>query len=68
MEQKVTVQNRFRSWGLWTAVAGAIWIVITKVLGYEPIAHETFLAVLDAIGVILIAFGIINVPTNKGHI
>jgi len=59
-------QNRFKSWALWVSLAGALWIVITRVLGYEPFPKESFNAVLDAVGVILVAFGLINNPTNKG--
>ena len=58
-------QNRFRSWALWLAVVGAVWTIIVSVLGYEPFPVETLNTVLDALGYILIAFGIMNNPTNK---
>lgn len=59
-------QNRFKSWALWVSVAGAIWTILsafglTEQLGIE---ESTFKTVLDAVGVILIGFGIVNNPTN----
>ena len=60
-------QNRFRSWALWVSLVGAAWIIVTSVLGYEPFPKETLNTILDAVGTLLIAFGIINVPTSKSH-
>jgi len=60
-------QNRFRSWALWVSVAGAIWIILSA-FGLPQkwgIAEGTFKTVLDAIGTILIGFGICNNPTDK---
>ena len=59
-------QNRFKSWALWVSVAGAVWTILsafglTEQLGIE---ETTFKTVLDAVGVILIGFGIVNNPTN----
>lgn len=60
-------QNRFRSWALWVSVAGAVWTIarafgLTDKLGID---EGTYLTVVDAIGAILIAFGIVNNPTSK---
>lgn len=60
------MQNRFKSWALWVAVAGALWTILaafglTEKIG---ITEGTFKTVLDAVGVILIGFGIVNNPTN----
>ncbi|NLT64018.1 MAG: holin [Clostridiales bacterium] len=59
-------QNRFKSWALWVSVAGALWIIASAFGLPEKagITHSTFTAVLDAIGTILIAFGILNNPTD----
>ena len=62
-------QNRFKSWALWVSVAGAVWTIlsafgIVQKLGIE---ESTFKTVLDAIGGILIAFGIVNNPTDKSN-
>ena len=60
------MQNRFKSWALWVSVAGALWTIlaafgVTEQIG---ISEGTFKTVLDAVGVILIGFGIVNNPTN----
>lgn len=63
-------QNRFKSWALWLSVAGALWTILaafglTEKIG---ITEGTFKTVLDAVGVILIGFGIVNNPTDPGHL
>ena len=60
------VQPRWRSWAMWVSVAGALW-TIASALGLPEkwgIQEETFRTILDAVGVILIAFGICNNPTD----
>ena len=62
-------QNRFKSWALWVSVAGALW-VIASAFGLPEkfgITESTFTHVLDAIGSILIAFGICNNPTDRDN-
>jgi uncharacterized membrane protein len=62
----MTTQNRFKSWALWVSVAGAVWTILSAFGLTEQIGitESTFKTVLDAIGVILIGFGIVNNPTN----
>ena len=60
-------QNRFRSWALWVSVAGALWLIastfgLTERIGLE---ESTFHRILDAVGSILVAFGICNNPTDR---
>lgn len=57
-------QNRFKSWGLWVSTAGAVYIILTSVFGIK-IDLGVWNTVLDAVGSILIAFGLVNNPTNK---
>lgn len=60
-------QNRFKSWALWASVAGAAWVILSA-FGLPQkwgIAEGTFKTVLDAVGTILIGFGILNNPTDK---
>lgn len=59
-------QNRFRSWALWLSVAGALWTILSAFGLTEAagITESAFKTVLDAVGAILIAFGIVNNPTN----
>lgn len=59
-------QNRLKSWATWVSALGALWTIatafgLTEKLGIE---EGTFKAVVDAIGVILIGFGILNNPTD----
>lgn len=63
-------QNRFKSWALWVSVAGALWVILSAFGVTEKIGIEesTFKTILDAIGVILTAFGIVNNPTDSEHI
>ena len=64
------MQNRFKSWALWVSVAGALWTILTAfgVTEQIGISEGTFKTVLDAIGVILIGFGIVNNPTDPEHL
>lgn len=60
------VQPRWRSWALWLSVLGALW-TIASAFGLPEkwgISEGTFKTVVDAIGAILIAFGICNNPTT----
>ena len=60
-------QNRFKSWALWLSVIGALW-VIASAFGLPEqlgITESTFKTVTDAVGSILIAFGIVNNPTSS---
>ena len=60
-------QNRFKSWSTWVSALGALWTIATA-LGLTQkwgIEEGTFKTVLDAVGVILIGFGILNNPTDK---
>ena len=70
IEQKEHVeQNRFRSWALWLSVIGAIWTILNA-FGLPQkweIEETTFKTVVDAVGVILIGFGICNNPTDKAN-
>ncbi len=60
-------QNRFKSWALWVSVAGALWVIASAFELPERvgITESTFTKILDAVGTILIAFGICNNPTDS---
>lgn len=65
----VRVQSRFRSWAMWISVLGAMW-TIASALGLPQkwgIEEGTFKTIVDAIGVILIGFGVLNNPTDPDH-
>lgn len=69
-ELKVTnTQPRWRSWAVWVSVIGAVWTILNAFglpskLGIE---ETTFKMVVDAVGVILIGFGILNNPTDHDN-
>ena len=63
-------QPRWKSWALWVSVAGAVWVILSAFGLPEKwgIAESTFKTVLDAVGTILIAFGIVNSPKDKANL
>ena len=69
MNNDEITQPRWKSWAVWVSVASAAWMVLsafglTEKWGILP---ETWNDILNAIGVILCGFGILNNPTNKYH-
>ena len=65
----VRVQPRLRSWALWLSVIGSLW-TIASALGLPDkwgIEEGTFRTIVDSIGVILTAFGIMNNPTDPDN-
>lgn len=65
----IVAQPRWRSWALWVSVAGAVWVILSAFGLPEKwgIAETTYKTVLDAVGSILIAFGICNSPKDKAN-
>ena len=59
-------QSRWKSWAVWCSAIGALWVILSAFGLPEKwgITSETFKTVLDAVGVILTGFGILNDPTN----
>ncbi len=60
------VQPRWKTWALLLSVIGAVWTILNA-FGLPQkwgIQENTFKTVVDALGVILMAFGIVNDPTN----
>lgn len=56
-------QNRFKSWALWMSIAALVVFLVQQFAGIDissPV-NEIMTLVLP----ILVAFGIINDPTNK---
>lgn len=65
----MSTQNRLRSWVVWSSALGAAWVILSA-LGLPAkwgIGDDTFRTILDAVGVILTGFGILNNPTDAEH-
>ena len=63
------VQPRMRSWAVWLSIIGAVWTILSA-LGLPAkwgIEEGTFKTIVDAVGAILIGFGILNNPTDPEH-
>ena len=57
------MQNRFKSWALWTSVAALV-VFAVKQFANVDIA-PTVDGLLDVLLPVLVAFGIVNNPTDK---
>lgn len=60
---KEELQNRFKSWALWTAIAALIVFCVKQFAGLD--ISETVNGLLDVLLPVLVAFGIVNNPTDK---
>ena len=57
--------ERFKSWALWTSIAALIVFCVKKFVGVD--ISETVNGLLDVLLPVLIAFGIVNNPTDRNH-
>ena len=57
-------QKKYKSWALWVGVAGAVYVILNA-FDLVPIDEPTWNILLNAIGAILMAFGIVNNPNSK---
>ena len=60
---KEELQNRLKSWALWTALADIIVLCVKQFAGLD--ISETVNGLLDVLLPVLVAFGIVNNPTDK---
>lgn len=60
---KEDIQNRFKSWALWTALAALVVFCVKQFAGLD--ISETVNGLLDVLLPVLVAFGIVNNPTDK---
>jgi len=56
-------QNRFKSWALWLSVAALIVFCVKEFVGLD--ISETVNGFMDVLLPVLVAFGIVNNPTDK---
>lgn len=57
------MQNRFKSWALWTSIAALVVFCVKEFAGLDISA--TVNGLLDVLLPVLVAFGIVNNPTDK---
>ncbi len=60
------MQNRLKSWALWTSLAALAVYCAKTFIGLD--ISDTVNGLLDALLPVLVAFGIINNPTEKGKL
>jgi uncharacterized membrane protein len=60
------MQNRLQSWALWTSIAALVVFCVKTFWGLD--ISETVNAFLDVLLPVLVAFGIVNNPTDKYHL
>lgn len=60
-------QNRLRSWAVWVSVAGAVWVILQAFGLTEAwnLDHDVAKTIFNAVGTILVGFGILNNPTDR---
>lgn len=65
----VNPQPRYKSWAVWVSFFGAVWTILSAFGLPEKLGIQegTFKTVLDAVGAILISFGILNNPTDHDN-
>ena len=60
------MQNRFKSWALWTSIAALIVFCIKEFAGMD--ISESVNGLLNVLLPVLVGFGIINNPTDSNGI
>lgn len=56
-------QNRLKSWPLWVAVAALVVFCVKQFAGLD--ISETVNGLMDVLLPVLVAFGIVNNPTDR---
>ena len=56
-------QNRFKSWALWTSIAALVIFCVREFAGLD--ISSTVNGLMDVLLPVLVAFGIVNNPTDK---
>lgn len=57
------MQNRFKSWALWTAIAALVVFCVKEFANVD--IGETVNGLLNVLLPVLVGFGIVNNPTDK---
>lgn len=59
-------QNRLKSWALWLAVAALVIFCVKEFAGID--ISDTINGLLDVLLPVLVAFGIVNNPTDSANL
>lgn len=59
-------QNRLKSWALWTSIAALVVFCVKQFAGLD--ISEPMNDFLNVLLPVLVAFGIVNNPTDKYHL
>lgn len=67
MNGQVNIKERLKSWAVWVSVLGAVGVILNATGVFEKIGIDSaaFDMIVNSAGTILIAFGILNNPTDK---
>ena len=57
--------ERFKSWALWTAIAALVVFCVKEFIGVD--ISDTVDGLLNVLLPVLVAFGIVNNPTDREH-
>ncbi len=58
--------SRFRSWALWLALAALVVFCVKEVAGVD--IGDSVDGLMNVLLPVLVAFGIVNNPTDKAHL
>lgn len=61
------ILERFRSWAVWLSILGAVGVVLNSLGVFEKwgIDTPTWGVIVNAVGTVLVGFGILNNPTDR---
>lgn len=64
---KWALKGRLRSWALWVSALGAVGIILDNLGVFDRLGldGERWTVLVNAVGGILVAFGILNDPTSR---
>lgn len=67
MNEKVSIKERLKSWAVWVSVLGALGVILNATGVFQKLGLDStsWDVIINAVGSILIGFGILNNPTNK---
>lgn len=66
-EKKVSIKERLKSWAVWLSVLGAVGVILNATGVFQKLGLDStsWDVIINAVGSILIGFGILNNPTDK---